>query len=564
MIESRTFSVSGQTQNAFKVMHELRLRNLLCDVILSVGGKEFTGHKVVLCGCSPYLCAMFTNGMLESEKAQIEIQGLESWAMGELIEFMYTSVIEINVDNVEGILQGASLLGLHQLRKMCATFLQSQLTASNCLGIHGLADMYMCGELESASRHFINENFLEVIHCEEFMQLSCDRLITLLKSDTIRVNKENEVMEAVCNWIQWDPDSRFSEACRLLPHVKLPLLEISYLENVVVQSEFVKNCAKCQLLISKAITTLHDSTSLQLIRPRAMPISIYVLGGRNSSDCQLSSMERYDFLRDQWSHVSNMNIARTAVGACSIDGMLYAVGGECALVDTQEDTLYLRCVECYDPVLRQWVPKPDMKVARSFVAVAGVGKYLYAIGGEDRSTSYSIMEKYDINTETWSFGPNMKRKRSGAGVCVCDGKIYVAGGYDKTLHMDRASVECYDPSTDDWTFVTEMEKARSGLSLIAIDHNIYMIGGRYKTADQYFDVAERYNTITNQWTTLWSMNQPRAWPGIAVYDGKIYLIGGFDGSYRLRSAEVYDIDRDRWSFISNMLVGRAGCGASIV
>ena len=66
------------------------------------------------------------------------------------------------------------------------------------------------------------------------------------------------------------------------------------------------------------------------------------------------------------------------------------------------------------------------------------------------------------------------------------------GGYDKTLHMDRASVECYDPSTDDWTFVTEMEKARSGLSLIAIDHNIYMIGGRYKTADQYFDVAERY------------------------------------------------------------------------
>ena len=60
------------------------------------------------------------------------------------------------------------------------------------------------------------------------------------------------------------------------------------------------------------------------------------------------------------------------------------------------------------------------------------------------------------------------------------------------------------------------------------------------------------------------MNQPRAWPGISVYDGKIYLIGGFDGSYRLRSAEVYDIDQDRWSFISNMLVGRAGCGAAIV
>lgn len=49
-----------------------------------------------------------------------------------------------------------------------------------------------------------------------------------------------------------------------------------------------------------------------------------------------------------------------------------------------------------------------------------------------------------------------------------------------------------------------------------------------------------------------------------MYDGKIYFIGGFDGFYRLRSVEVYDIDRDRWLFISNMLVGRVGCGAFIV
>lgn len=37
------------------------------------------------------------------------------------------------------------------------------------LGIYGLVDMYMCGELEFVFRYFINENFLEVIYCEEFM-----------------------------------------------------------------------------------------------------------------------------------------------------------------------------------------------------------------------------------------------------------------------------------------------------------------------------------------------------------------------------------------------------------
>jgi hypothetical protein len=57
---------------------------------------------------------MFTNGMLETEKECVEIQGLDPYSMGQLIDFMYTSMIEITVDNVQGILQGASMLGLHR------------------------------------------------------------------------------------------------------------------------------------------------------------------------------------------------------------------------------------------------------------------------------------------------------------------------------------------------------------------------------------------------------------------------------------------------------------------
>ena len=32
----------------------------------------------------------------------------------------------------------------------------------------------------------------------------------------------------------------------------------------------------------------------------------------------------------------------------------------------------------------------------------------------------------------------------------------------------------------------------------------------------------------------------------------------------LRSPEVYGIEADHWTFISNMLVNRAGCGAAVV
>lgn len=48
-------------------------------------------------------------------------------------------------------------------------------------------------------------------------------------------------------------------------------------------------------------------------------------------------------------------------------------------------------------------------------------------GGEDRSCSYNIVEKYDPRKDVWMFGPSLKRRRAGAGVTVCDGKIFVAG-----------------------------------------------------------------------------------------------------------------------------------------
>ena len=48
-------------------------------------------------------------------------------------------------------------------------------------------------------------------------------------------------------------------------------------------------------------------------------------------------------------------------------------------------------------------------------------------GGEDRTSTFNVVEKYSYRANTWSFVPSMQRKRAGSGVAVCDGKIYMAG-----------------------------------------------------------------------------------------------------------------------------------------
>lgn len=173
----------------------------------------------------------------------------------------------------------------------------------NYTGIYFLADLYMCGELEMSARQFIFQNFLDVIHSEEFLQLSEDRLITLLRSDKLQVTSENQVLEATLSWIHADPENRTRNACHILQYVKLALIDLSYLENIVLKLDFVKNCLKCQQLIGNAIALHYDQSALELLTPRAQPPCVYVVGGRNSTDCQLKSMERYDFLIDQWHSV---------------------------------------------------------------------------------------------------------------------------------------------------------------------------------------------------------------------------------------------------------------------
>ncbi|XP_013388458.2 kelch-like protein 17 [Lingula anatina] len=491
MIDSRLFGIHLHMVNAFQTMDELRKKCELCDIVLLIEKHEFHAHKIVLAGSSPYLRAMFTNGMLETEKNQVEIHGIDPAAMRILLDFMYTGKIEITVDNVQAVLHAASMLNIGSVRSVCSNFLQTQLDATNCLGIYHLADTYSSSDLLTISWNYIAQHFLDLSHTDEFLQLPEGQLLNLLKSDQLQVTCEEDVADATIRWIEWDPYARAENACQILPYVRLALLDLNYLENVVLQCDFVRNCAKCQSIVAQAVKIKNESGMLGRIASRAQPQSIYVLGGRNSTDCQLKSVEKYDFVQDQWTQMGNMTVARTAVGATTVNGLLYAVGGECALAETQDDTLYLRCVECYSPISKCWTSKADMKIPRSFVAVVSCGEYLYAIGGEDRGSSFNIVERYNTKTDTWHFVPNMQRRRAGAGVAVCDGVIYVAGGYDKAYHTDRASVECFDPETNQWTFVAEMEKARSGMALVAIDHYLYAFGGRLRFSDQYYDIAER-------------------------------------------------------------------------
>ena len=182
-----------------------------------------------------------------------------------------------------------------------------------------------------------------------------------------------------------------------------------------------------------------NSPENPLTKHRAAPETIFIVGGRNSRRC-LNTTEKYDTQNDQWTAMPPMKQIRTAVGLASLDGVLYAIGGECETPNSQDGTLYLDSCERFSPLENKWETIPSMPHQRSFVGVVAHDGYVYAIGGEDKMTSFNYVERYDPDKCEWESLPDMRLNRSGAGVAVLDSKIYVVGGHDQQLHHSSVEV----------------------------------------------------------------------------------------------------------------------------
>ena len=102
---------------------------------------------------------------------------------------------------------------------------------------------------------------------------------------------------------------------------------------------------------------------------------------------------------------------RCRLGTASLNGKIYIAGG-------YDGNVFLKTVDCFDPVTNKWSKVTDMNVKRSRVAlVANCGK-LYAIGGYDGSANLCSVEVFDPETMAWTLTRSMCAHEGGVGVSV--------------------------------------------------------------------------------------------------------------------------------------------------
>lgn len=116
-------TLSSHSSYLLQQLQEQRIQGLLCDCMLVVKGVCFKAHKNVLAAFSSYFRSLFQNSPSQkNEIFNLVIQDVGG--IGQVLDYMYTSHLEINQDNVQALLDIAQCLQVPNVQSMCNAFLK--------------------------------------------------------------------------------------------------------------------------------------------------------------------------------------------------------------------------------------------------------------------------------------------------------------------------------------------------------------------------------------------------------------------------------------------------------
>jgi hypothetical protein len=268
------------------------------------------------------------------------------------------------------------------------------------------------------------------------------------------------------------------------------------------------------------------------------PEMVYVLGGINSENETLASVEWYDASSEPWSTVAAMRVRRHGCGACVVEGEIYVIGGH------GDDMTRLSSVEKYSPPTDTWtdvVPMPDARLSH---CVVSVGSAIYVFGGKcggagARTTARVL--KFDITQGTWTHVAPMPEARCAFTACVVGGDIYIFGG--KFAGLPRSSVFKYGIEANEWSTLTPMSYTCKYHNAQVLDGLVYIVG-----ADDGF-MNLRFDPETGEWRTLAPTLTNGRFGSSFVIQGILYTAGGQGAP---SNVERYDVASDTWTAVGNM------------
>ncbi|CAH1773354.1 unnamed protein product [Owenia fusiformis] len=544
-------------QGILATLNKYRISGTFTDAIITIEHEEFPCHRGVLAASSPYFMALFSSDLKEGKEARVVFKDMSAWTVKRLIEYAYSGSLEITVNNAQEILAAANLLEFPVVVDACCRFLETQLHPTNCLGIEKFAQLHSCDHLAKIAHKQALENFSSVVESDEFLNLSVDILSHYISSDHIDVRYEETVYEAVIKWIKSDIDIRVKYLPELLQHVRLPTVDLKYLEDIVEKDSLIQSSVECRAFVQDA-KLYHETKTDQ--------------SGKRRLSMQKTTLPRPS-----------------------------TVAKECIVIVGGIDVYIQTSVEMYEPHKDKWSKLPDLPEMVSWYSVSSLHNNVYVLGGIVNGRIVPTAWKFDSAKRLWSKIMPMITARAKHVSTSMDNKIFVLGGIKADDTTDVEEIECYDYATKQWSLVGRSPSPRKQSCIVPYNQTLIEVGGTVgsKTTESYvyngktlvysgeqFVLSESIQfakivVLNSVFFIIWEdskqviamdpvkrtfrrladMNYSHVHSGICVIDNRIYITGGLMDSKPSQVIEVYDSELDTWTVVKSMYLARAchGC-----
>ncbi|HEX2086695.1 MAG TPA: kelch repeat-containing protein, partial [Solirubrobacteraceae bacterium] len=134
-----------------------------------------------------------------------------------------------------------------------------------------------------------------------------------------------------------------------------------------------------------------------------------------------------------------------------------------------------------EPAAARWTTEPRATIARTEVAAARVGRFVFVVGGfaaPDGATT-DVVERYDLVRRRWRRVAPLPVPLNHAAAASDGRRLYVVGGYAARSSLDDevATLYRYDPERDRWSRLRSSPTTRGAHAVGVIGHRLYVVGG---------------------------------------------------------------------------------------
>ncbi|XP_029315227.1 kelch-like protein 41a [Cottoperca gobio] len=494
-------------------LKELLNENKLIDCILKVGDRSIPCHQLILSACSPYFRELyFSQDAKETDRMEVVLENLDPDVMESIVNYMYSAEIDINDDNVQGILAAANRFQIPSVFTVCVNHLQKTLSEKNCLAIYRLGLMLNSARLAMAARDHIADRFETIAKDEDFLELTPPELFAIIGADALNVEKEEVVFETLMRWIRKDKEKRVTSLVEAFDSIRFRLLPEKYFQEKVEKDDLLKTDPE----ILKKIKVIKEAFAGKLPETKK---------GEDDEEGEEGKLPGY--LNDNRRN-----------GMYAKDMILMINDTAAVAYDVQEN-------ECLLAAMSELVP-------RNHVSLVSKKNKLYVVGGlfvdeEDKEKPLQCyFYQFDSLTAEWIALPPMPSPRCLFALGECENILFAIAGKDLQSNESHDGVLCYDTEKMKWSETKKLPLNIHGHCVVSENGLVYCIGGKTddnKATNKMF----AYNHKRSEWKEVAAMKTPRAMFGAVIHNGKIVVAGGVNEEGLIAASEEYDFGTNKWS-----------------